>query len=273
MSTETSKTEDGVFIPHRYAHTLIPRMAVPELEPLFRRAEPAMREILDRMADYWPEMAGFRGARPPEPRWEQDWFPGLDGAAAYTLVRSRRPRRILEVGSGHSTRFLARAVRDAGIGTEVIAIDPQPRADISRLDLQVINRTLQEIKLESLPSLGAGDVLFIDSSHLALPGSDVDILFARLIPTLPAGVLIHIHDILLPDAYPETWGWRMYGEHLPVAAWLGAGGLRPLFSSHYVRTRMAAACARPPVADIPVGPGALETSLWTVKTTPSITDI
>ena len=52
--------------------------------------------------------------------------------------------------------------------------------------------------------LGAGDILFIDSSHIAMPGTDVDRLFLDVLPRLPSGVLVHVHDILLPDAYPRS---------------------------------------------------------------------
>jgi hypothetical protein len=267
VATALGMTSRGVFVPHRYARSLLPDMQVPELEPLFRAAEPGMVDLLAEMAQYEERWQGFTGANPPDPRWEQSWFPGLDGAAAYTLVRKHRPRRILEIGSGHSTRFMARAILDGDLQTELICIDPAPRASIAALKAQFFSRTLQDMELSSLPELAAGDVLFIDSSHLALPGSDVDLIFSRLLPRLPAGVLVHIHDILLPDAYPEAWRWRVYGEHLPVASWLAAGGLRPIFSSSWTRTRLAPALP-PAVAAIPLQPDAIETSLWTIKLTP-----
>ena len=65
---------------------------------------------------YAAELEAIGSAPPPAPRWNQDWFPRLDAAAAYAMVRNTRPRRIVEVGSGHSTRFMARAVADGGLG-------------------------------------------------------------------------------------------------------------------------------------------------------------
>ena len=59
------------------------------------------------------------------------------GSRASTAPRSTRssdsgrPRRILEVGSGHSTRFLAQAVADGGLDCAITCIDPQPRADLA----------------------------------------------------------------------------------------------------------------------------------------------
>src|SRR5204863_425837 len=75
-------------------------------------------------------------APPPAPRWDQDWFPRLDAAAAYTMVRTLGPKRIVEVGCGHSTRFMARAVADGRLATSIIAIDPAPRAKLEGLNVR-----------------------------------------------------------------------------------------------------------------------------------------
>ncbi|NQW08909.1 MAG: class I SAM-dependent methyltransferase, partial [Alphaproteobacteria bacterium] len=126
-------TEKGFFIPHRYARSVRRVETYLELTPLLRAAEPSMHAVLaaiDRHADI---VEAFNDTDPPAPRWQQDWFPGLDGAAAYVLVRERRPAQILEIGSGHSTRFLARAVADGGLDTTITCVDPAPRADLDRL--------------------------------------------------------------------------------------------------------------------------------------------
>ena len=89
---------------------------------------------------------------PPAPRWNQDWFPRLDAAAAYAIVRTLEPRRIVEVGSGHSTRFLARAVADGGLDTRITAIDPQPRATIEKLPVEWLRSPVQRVA--AFPPLG-----------------------------------------------------------------------------------------------------------------------
>jgi hypothetical protein len=268
IATTLGIAQGGVFVPHRYAASLRPPSTYRNLEPIFAAAEPAMAEVLAAVDRYEDIVERFNGAKPPAPRWGQDWFPGLDGAAAYAIVRAGRPRRILEIGSGHSTRFMAQAVADGEMETEIHCVDPAPRADISALPVRLRRRTLQETNLGTLPDLAAGDVLFVDSSHLALPGSDVDLLFSEIIPALEPGVLVHVHDVLLPDGYPRAWDWRAYSEHQVVAAWLASGGLEPLFSSHFTRTRLAGRVAQSAAARIPVSPGAHETSLWCVKRSP-----
>jgi hypothetical protein len=105
-------------------------------------------------------------------------------------------------------------------------------------------------------------VLFVDSSHLLVPGSDVDFLVCRLLPLLGAGVLLHLHDIFLPDAYPEAWTWRGYNEQALVAALLLGGRFRPIWASRWMVTRRAERIAASPLATLPLLPGAFETSFW-----------
>tara|TARA_R110002012_G_scaffold61071_1_gene160086 strand:- start:553 stop:1332 length:780 start_codon:yes stop_codon:yes gene_type:complete len=257
----------GYFVPYRYAESTPARGSRYDwLEERFSRdALPAFSDMLADIDRYKSALQAIGDQKPPEPRWRQDWFPGLDGAAAYTLVRERRPARILEIGSGHSTRFLSRAVRDGGLDTEITCVDPAPRADLAGTGVRFLPQTIQDVPQENLPDLGAGDVLFLDSSHLALPGSDVDLVLNHVLPTLPAGLLVHIHDIMLPDPYPEAWAWRSYNEQLLVAALLAGGGFRPVFSSHYVRTRLLGQGGAPALDWLPVPQGALETSLWLEK--------
>lgn len=232
-------------------------------------AEDRFRDVLGWIDAYADDLLALDGPA-PEPRWTQDWFPRLDGAAAYAIVRRTGPRRIVEIGSGHSTRFMARAVRDGGHGTLVTAVDPAPRADIRRLPVAHVAKAVQHADPSVFADLAAGDVLFIDTSHVVMPGSDVDHLFSTILPALPAGVLVHVHDVVLPDDYPADWRWRGYNEQAAVLAWLAAGGLVPLFASHYVATRMADALRTGVVGRIPLPTGARETSLWMEKRAPAV---
>ena len=103
-----------------------PELAVPDAELL------ALLQRLAAIESLADALRGLTGP-PPRPRWSQDWFPRLDGAALYAAVRLGRPRRVLEIGSGHSTRFVAQAVADGDLACAVTCIDPQPRADVVKL--------------------------------------------------------------------------------------------------------------------------------------------
>jgi len=250
----------GMFAPYRYAGAIALSRGYPELERAFTAAEDRIAALLDAVDGYAERLAQFEGP-PPEPRWDQSWFPRLDGAAAYAVVRQYRPRRIVEVGSGHSTRILARAATDAWCEPEITCIDPAPRAGLDGLGIAWRQRMLGAGDLDRFLTLDAGDIAFFDSSHLLWPGTDTDLILNRILPGLRAGVLVHLHDILLPDPYPAEWAWRGYTEQLGLGGWLMGGACRLLFASHYALTRMGAA-ERPGIAGLPLPPGARETSLW-----------
>ena len=249
----------GYFIPSRYAGTKRPAH-YPALEADFVAAMPEFRRGLDAAARHAAALADLHGP-PPAPRLDQDWVPRLDAAMAYALVRERRPASIVEIGSGHSTRFMARAIADGGLATRLLAIDPAPRATLGGLNIEWQQAPLQAVAAERFRRLAAGDVLFVDSSHVLMPGSDVDTILNDILPHLGAGVLVHVHDIFLPDAYPPEWTWRGYNEQNAVAPLLGSGRWRLLWSSRWVATRMADAIPAA-VASLPLTPGAFESSLW-----------
>ncbi|MCW5749350.1 MAG: class I SAM-dependent methyltransferase, partial [Alphaproteobacteria bacterium] len=239
-------------------------------ERLFTAQRDAFMAVLDRIDALRAPLLAIAEKAPaaggPRPRFDQAWFATLDACAAYVLVRDLAPRRIVEVGSGHSTRFLARALADGAIDGRIVAIDPAPRADIDALPRIELRRcAVHRVEGAVFASLAPGDVLFIDSSHILMPGSDVDLLFNRVLPALPSGVVVHIHDVLLPDDYPAAWAWRNYNEQLGVLPLLTGGAYVPLFSSHFTRTRLADRVMASVVAALPAHPAAFPTSLWLRK--------
>ena len=262
LSTLLGGRARGFFIPYRYATGVVP-CGYPALRPLFGEAEPRMAAVIAAIEAHAEDLRRIAlGAGPA--RFDQSWFPRLDAAAAYAIVRRERPRRIVEIGSGHSTRFLARAVSDGGLATEITCIDPAPRATLAALDVRHVPALLADADPEIFATLAPGDVLFIDSSHIAMPGTDVDRLFLDILPRLRDGVLVHVHDITLPDGYPEAWGWRGYNEQLLVGTLVQGGAYEILFSSHEAARRRDWT-GTGILAELPLVAGALETSLWLRK--------
>jgi len=148
----------------------------------------------------------------------------------------------------------------------IVAVDPAPRADIIDLPgVRVVPSTLQAAPADLFNVLKAGDALFIDSSHILMPGSDADILLNRVLPAAPAGTLVHIHDIFLPFDYPAIWGWRAYNEQQGVVPLLTTGAYRPLFSSAWAERRLTDRLASSVVARLPRPDDALPASLWLEK--------
>jgi hypothetical protein len=251
----------GYFIPYRYAARLGPRSTYESVERRFAGLRSQFAAQLQSVEEFADRLRAIGNQPAPAPRWEQDWFPRLDAAMAYTIVRQQRPSRIVEVGSGHSTRFMTRAVADGGLATRVISIDPAPRAALRDLPIEWLPATVPNCGLEPFRQLAPGDILFIDSSHILMPGTDVDFLLAEVLPVLPAGVLVHLHDIFLPDDYPQSWGWRGYNEQSAAVALLD-GPWEVLFASRYAVTRMPDRVAAGIVGRLPCPPGAFESSLW-----------
>jgi len=263
-------TGPGFFIPYRYADQV--DSTIFHLGSMYSIAAgnadyAALLAACDAYADALLAIPA-EPTVPGAPRWRQDWFPTLDAAAAYTLVRERKPKRIIEVGAGHSTRFLARAIADGALYTVFTAIDPAPRAALAGLAVSWVPSVVQQADPALFAALEPGDMLSIDSSHILMPGTDVDLLLNGVLPLLAPGVLVHFHDIMLPDPYPEAWAWRGYNEQQAVGPLLAGGGWKPLFASHYVATRMAEAVAASVVGRLPANPDAPPGSLWLEKLPP-----
>ena len=170
------------------------------------------------------------------PTWNNVWFTALDAASLVAFLLARRPKRYLEIGSGNSTRFARFAIDSGKLPTELVSIDPQPRAEIDALCTRMVRSPLETCDIEMFADLEAGDILFFDGSHRVFTNSDVTVFFLEILPVLKPGVLVHIHDIFLPDDYPPQWSGRLYSEQYLLAAQLLAGHatFRIVLPNYYV---------------------------------------
>ena len=183
-----------------------------ELVGVDMRAE-AQLALLDELA---PLKAEFAALDRPEAEGRyslrNSLYGSVDAEIFYGLLRLRRPRRVYEIGSGHSTLLAAEALRrneeEGAAPAELVAFEPYPNETLRRGFpglTRLVEKRLQDVALETFQELEAGDVLFIDSSHVVAPGSDVCRELLEIVPRVRPGVLIHIHDIFLPLEYPERW--------------------------------------------------------------------
>lgn len=157
------------------------------------------------------------------PTWNNIWFTALDAASLMTMLAWKKPARYVEIGSGHSTSFARFAVDFLNLPTTVTSIDPNPRKEIDALCDEVIRVSLEKMDLSFFDCLKGGDVVFFDGSHRVFSNSDVTVFFFEILPQLPSGVIVHIHDIFLPDDYPRQWNDRLYSEQYILAAMLLSG--------------------------------------------------
>ena len=139
-----------------------------------------------------------------------DFFGRLDAAVYYSMIRDVRPRRLIEIGSGFSTLIALRALernRLDGVRCNLTCIEPYPGPQMQKtLDhIHLIDRPVQAVPLSTFEQLTAGDILFIDSTHVVATGSDVNFEVLKILPALQKGVIVHFHDIFFPYEDPSYW--------------------------------------------------------------------
>jgi hypothetical protein len=194
--------------------------------------------IIDEIARLRSDFAGVQMSAPSTatvPFWINEWFPPLDAMALHAMC-ARRPKVLVEVGSGLSTKFAHWSITHHGLATRIISIDPQPRCNIDRVVTEILPRPLERIPPAWFDTLDKNDILFIDSSHRSFQNSDVTAFFLDILPRLKPGVLVHIHDIYLPEDYPASCLGTLWNEQYLLAAALlyGGAGLEILFPCWYV---------------------------------------
>ncbi|NOC90510.1 class I SAM-dependent methyltransferase [Ruegeria sp. HKCCD6604] len=165
------------------------------------------------------------------------YYDSPDADALYLMIRRFQPKRVIEVGCGNSTRVTRQAIIDGNLDTTITAVDPYPRADIAHVVDRFEQKRLEDTDPALFAELEAGDILFIDSSHVVRMSNDVAHLFCRIIPSLNTGVVIHVHDVFLPYEYPKRFfydcpGW---GEQYVLHSLLQSGAYSMLWPGYYLQ--------------------------------------
>lgn len=161
-----------------------------------------------------------------------------DPATYYAMIRHFKPKKIMEVGAGATTKLASLAIKKNS-KTDLISIDPYAPdyvRDLFGLQ-QLIKEPVQNIEIKKFQQLKRNDILFIDSSHISKIGSDVNYLFLEVMPSLNEGVLIHIHDIFLPLELPKDWIERLIfwnEQYLLHAFLIGNKDFEVLFGNRYM---------------------------------------
>lgn len=192
-------------------------------------------------APYVDEVAGLRQY---QDLVNGDFGPGygpIESLLLHCVVRTLKPERIIEIGSGLSTMVSKQAAdRNAEDGKslcQITCVEPYPRqALLDAEGVELISRPLQSVPLEVFGELGERDILFVDSSHAVKAGSELARIYLEILPSLKPGVVVHIHDICLPYSYtPDVlsglFDWQettlltallVGNDHLKVAAAMSA---------------------------------------------------
>ena len=154
-------------------------------------------------------------------------FEAADAEMLYNMVRFFKPRRVIEIGAGYSTRIMKYSLdvnRVKGYASIHRCIEPYDVPWIEQLGIdEVIRLRVEDVERILFDELEANDILFIDSSHVLRTGGDVFVEYLQILPILKPGVLVHIHDIFIPYEYPKDWivnKRRFWTEQYIVQAFL-----------------------------------------------------
>ena len=182
-------------------------------------------------------------------------FESGDAEYWYQLIRSVKPKRIIEVGSGNSTLMAIKAIQsnrkeDTDYECQHICIEPYEMTWLEDTGVSVVRQCVENIDVAFFKSLEENDILFIDSSHIIRPQGDVLFEYLELLPTLNEGVIVHLHDIFSPKNYPSQWlkeQVRFWNEQYLLEAFLShnehwkiIGSLNYLHHNHHEALKVAA---------------------------------
>ena len=173
---------------------------------------------------------------------DNSYFGYSSAVALHALIRRGRPHRVIEVGAGFSSLVIARAAlmnAAEGAPAEFTTIDPFPSRVVA-VGVPGLSRVLaarvQDVGLAPFADLREGDLVSIDSSHAVRTGGDVPFLYLEVLPRLAPGVLVHIHDVFLPEDYPHAWLRRRYfwsEQYLVHALLLFSRGFEVVFAQRF----------------------------------------
>jgi hypothetical protein len=190
--------------------------------------EQAIELLVTQLAPYIEEFE--RPADRPDYTFASGSYGIVDAESLYAIVRWLKPKVLLELGSGASSHFIQMAARrnsEEGRSLDHRIFDPYPftASPLGPVDEAIVTELRAEEVDPGLASdlLGAGDVLFVDTTHTVKTGGDVDHIFSAIIPRLAPGVWVHIHDVFLPYEYRREWvvdEQRLYAEQYLVQAFL-----------------------------------------------------
>ena len=220
----------------RYGHGRLPH---PELYKIIDANRSQYQTLLQHVLKYEKELLQIQDTKlekdPMLPTWNNGFLPGLDVLTLYMMITEYNPSKYVEIGSGNSTKVAFKAKKDQNLKTQIISIDPRPRAEIDSLADEIIRSPFEDSNYD-LTSLQSGDILFVDNSHRILPNSDAMVFFMEVLPRLASGVIVHIHDIYLPYDYPQFMCDRGYSEQYGLAFYLLANSkkYKPLLPNYFI---------------------------------------
>lgn len=168
-----------------------------------------------------PEIAErYTSDKPLEAAWHGHPINPVDILPIYGFIHANRPKRYVEIGSGTGVRFARSAIDSFGFDTRLAFFNHENYAGIDPLADILHHGPLNGASLANLREMEAGDVLFVDSTHVAVANSDATVILLEVIEALAPGVIVQFHDVFLPYDYPEPMAAQGWNEQYLLAAYL-----------------------------------------------------
>ncbi len=173
-------------------------------------------ELLNKFKKYYKEQPfGSRKREGLRFYFENPSYSYSDAIVLYCMIRHLQPKKIIEVGSGYSSCIIL-DTNELFFGDSISCtfIEPYPQLlqslikGADKMKIEVIQKNLQDVNLDKFSELSAGDIFFVDSTHVSKINSDVNYIFFKILPYLESGVYIHFHDIFYPFEYPKEWVYQ-----------------------------------------------------------------
>lgn len=193
---------EPLFDTHRLDHSAdrsLPGLDLAEPEQLALLAELRYADEIRAMS--WEKPGGAGSAF----HFGNGSYESGDADFLYAFLRHVKPRRVIEIGSGYSTRIVRPALERNGNGERHVCIEPYEARWLEALGVDVVRKRVEDCPLDMFRQLERGDLLFVDSSHMIRPRGDVLHEYLTILPTLQSGVMVHAHDIFTPRDYPAEW--------------------------------------------------------------------
>ena len=217
---------------------------------------PGQLEMLDRFS-FADELADVPAQKTSSLEFylSNGYFGAGDAEYWYQMIRATKPKRILEVGCGHSTLMAIQAIRankaqEPTYDCKHLCIEPYEVPWLETTGVIVLREKVEDVDIEIFRELRENDILFVDSSHMIRPQGDVLFEYLEVLPSLAKGVVVHFHDIFSPKNYPSFWlegEVRFWNEQYLLEAFLSnnhswkiVGALNYLSHHHYERLKSIA---------------------------------
>lgn len=199
----------------------------------------------DTMLTFWDRNLSFMASTPDNPTKSDrryyhgdTGYPLGDAVFLRGVINELKPKRIIEIGSGFSTACMLDAIEELNLDCSITCVEPYPDRLLGLLrspdEVTLLQKPVQDVELSLFAELEAGDILFVDSTHVIKTGSDVHFELFSILPVLAPGVWIHFHDVPYPFEYPDSWihdknySWNeaygvraflMYNNDFQVSVW------------------------------------------------------